>query len=114
MIVFVNNYDPFVGLVTDVYRRVQATFSVTAVAALNNALASAFAANGARVSDVYGAFNTTDRTVVFATRGYSVTRAAQRACALTFMCGGAPRSDLHANTAGYALIADTIAATLAA
>jgi hypothetical protein len=56
---------------------------------------------GFRVADVAGAFATTDTTLVDG-RPVNVTRI----CAWTWMCAPAPLGpDIHANRAGYAVIA---------
>jgi lysophospholipase L1-like esterase len=78
--------------------------SLTLIHELNGLLNIVFRFNRARVADVAAAFSTDDTTIV---GGVPVNVA--RICQWTWMC---VRQDIHANTTGYGVIAQTFAKVL--
>jgi lysophospholipase L1-like esterase len=80
--------------------------STTSLDSLNSAIAAVAAAHGAEVAKVSGAFSTNDFTV--ASGGGAPTNV-QQVCDLTWMCS---RADIHANDAGYKVLADAVLAEL--
>jgi lysophospholipase L1-like esterase len=78
--------------------------SVQVSAFFNGILTALYQAAGARVADVSGAFSSTDITTQFPLPGVgTVPLAVARICMWTWMCA---KNDIHANTIGYAVIAD--------
>jgi hypothetical protein len=97
-----NYYDPFLAPVWF------ATHSLAAVAAeaassvaFNDLLEGIYAAAGVPVADVESAFSVTDLTLVGGTPLNVL-----RACEWTWICAA---GDIHANTAGYGVIARAFA-----
>ena len=81
---------------------------VDALVVFNDLLEAIYAAAGDPVADVEGAFASTDTTPV---DGVPVDVA--RLCGLTWICTPPPHgSDIHPNTAGYAVIAQAFAQAL--
>jgi lysophospholipase L1-like esterase len=98
-IIGMNYYDPFVAPVwfqTQSLVALQA--EVAGTVAFNDLLEGIYQAFGLEVADVESAFSVTDLTLV---NGTPVN--VLRACAWTWMCSV---GDIHANTAGYGVIAD--------
>ncbi len=73
---------------------------------LNGLLRLLYRSAGFRVADVAGAFSTDDMTTLVGGIPLDVARV----CQWTWMCTAAP--DIHANTAGYGVIAQAFAAVL--
>lgn len=86
------------------------------VALYNGALTTAYTSAGAAVADVAAAFASDDFTTLVEVPGLgSVPLNVARLCQWTWQCAPPPFGpDIHANAAGYRVIADVIAATLAA
>ncbi|NHN55730.1 SGNH/GDSL hydrolase family protein [Calidifontibacter sp. DB0510] len=102
-IVVLNYYNPFLA----VYLLGQVTVAQQSVglqAALNGAIAAGAGAGDAKVADVATAFKSTDWTPTPTPYGTIPTNVAM-ICGYTWMCA---KSDIHANDAGYALIATTV------
>ena len=109
-------YDPFLALYLkgDAANRGIATASVTFADQFNGSIASAYRRRKIRVVDVAGAFETHNTAqTTLAPFGALPTNVA-RVCQYTWMC--TPRQpnkpDIHANRAGYKLIARTFAKRL--
>lgn len=108
-IVGMNYYDPFVAPVwfeTHSVAAVQAEAAM--VASLNDFLEGFYAAAGDPIADVESAFQVLDTTLIGGTPTNVV-----RACAWTWICAAPPLGpDIHANTAGYGVIAGAFAAAI--
>ncbi|KRE41958.1 SGNH/GDSL hydrolase family protein [Knoellia sp. Soil729] len=108
-IVVLNYYNPFLALwLTGTAGQTAAGASSVLQGALNAAVARAAATAGADVADVATAFRSTNTTPVTTAYGPIPTNVAT-ICAWTWMC---TKSDIHANDAGYAVLASTVAARL--
>lgn len=83
--------------------------SMALQSALNNIIARAATTHGAQVVDIAGAFASTDQTPTAVPGLGTVPRNVAMICTLTWMCS---LVDIHANDAGYALMAATTAATI--
>ena len=88
--------------------------AASALVAFNDFLESFYAAIGSPVADVESAFASTDFTHVRQLPGAGlVPLAVYNICTWTWMCTGPPRGpDVHPTTAGYTVIARTVARTL--
>lgn len=84
------------------------------VAPVNAVVAGLFAAGGARVADVEGAFSSNDFTTLVELPGFgTVPINVARICAWTWACTPPPLGpNNHANDAGYGVIASTFATAL--
>jgi lysophospholipase L1-like esterase len=113
-IVGMNYYDPFLaaylsGPTGPALAQQSATLSDT----LNQELANLYSLVDARVADVAGAFSTDDfNTMVTLAPGVTVPLNVARICQWTWMCTVPPGPDIHANQAGYAVIAQAFEAQL--
>jgi len=108
-IVVLNYYNPFLALwLTGDAGKAAAGASSLLQGALNAAVARAAATVDADVADVSTAFRSADTTLVPTAYGSIPTNVAT-ICAWTWMC---TRMDIHANDAGYAVLAQTVAARL--
>lgn len=76
---------------------------------LNTIIATSATANGAQVVDIAAAFQSTDTTPTAVPGLGTVPRNVAMICTYTWMC---TLGDIHANDAGYALMAQTIAAVI--
>jgi lysophospholipase L1-like esterase len=86
--------------------------SVVLTTQLNQALTGVYRVSSAGVADVEGAFATTDLTTMTTLPGVGdVPLAVANICTLTWMCS---RRDIHPNSAGYAVIAESFLAQLPA
>ncbi|NUR69770.1 MAG: SGNH/GDSL hydrolase family protein [Hamadaea sp.] len=84
--------------------RALALQSIQVSGLFNNILTALYHAADARVADVAGAFASTDLTTQVPLPGVgTVPLAVARICAWTWMCA---KTDIHANTIGYAVLAD--------
>ena len=100
-IVAMNYYDPFVAPVwfaTHDLDQLQA--EIDSVVGFNDFLEGIYSAAGVRVADIETAFTTRD--LIIGSSG--LPRTVERACAWTWIC---EVGDIHANDAGYQVIADT-------
>lgn len=108
-VVGMNYYDPFVAPVwfqTQSLAALQA--QVAATVGFNDLLEGIYQAFGLEVADVESAFSVTDLSLL-GTTPVNVLRA----CAWTWACAGPPIGfDIHANTAGYGVIAGAFLAEL--
>ncbi|MEV0270896.1 SGNH/GDSL hydrolase family protein [Hamadaea sp. NPDC050747] len=104
-IVGMTYYNPYLAAwLTGPAGRALAQQSIQVSAVLNNILTALYRAADARVADVAGAFASTDLTTQVPLPGVgSVPLAVARICAWTWMCA---KSDIHANTIGYAVLAE--------
>ena len=109
-------YDPFLALYLkgDATNRAIATASVAFADQFNGRLASAYRRRKIRVVDVARAFETHDTALTTLAPFGSLPTNVARVCRYTWMC--TPRQpnkpDIHANAAGYKLIARTFARRL--
>ena len=115
-IVAMNYYDPFLAAwLNGPAGQELATQSVQLATVLNNLEASAYAAGGVEVADVAAAFSSTDFETQVQLPGVpgTVPLNVARICQWTWMCAPPPVGpNIHANDAGYQVIADTFAALL--
>jgi lysophospholipase L1-like esterase len=97
-IVGMNYYDPFLVFWFSDPTAAQTTEQM--VVQLNAVLGSIYGAAGIPVADVQTAFSTTDWTLV-----NGIPLNVERICEWTWMCDPTYGPDIHANTAGYGVIA---------
>ena len=111
-----NYYDPFLAeWMTGAAGQPLAQASVALSTTFNGVLGADYAAYGVPVADVSSAFETTDFTDTVPLDGTRVPVNVANICTLTWMCAPAPIGpNIHANNAGYALIARTFEALLPA
>ncbi|NUO58344.1 MAG: SGNH/GDSL hydrolase family protein [Hamadaea sp.] len=104
-IVGMTYYNPYLAAwLTGPSGRALAQQSIQVSAVLNNILTALYRAADARVADVAGAFASTDLTTQVPLPGVgTVPLAVARICAWTWMCA---KTDIHANTIGYAVLAE--------
>lgn len=106
-IVVLNYYNPFLAAWLTGPSGIQvAQLSAALQTMLNGVIAGAAAANGALIADVAAAFHSTDWSPA---PGTSVPTNVATICAWTWMC---TKADIHANDAGYAVLAATVAGRL--
>jgi lysophospholipase L1-like esterase len=108
-------YDPFLQLYLTPGGQAEALSTVRYARNLNESLTQLYRAGGFRVARVDRAFGTYDlsHTGQIPGRPGSVPLAVADICKLTWMCAPPPRGpNIHANDAGYALIARAFAAAL--
>lgn len=104
-------YDPFLqAWLTGTTGKVVAVGSVALLEAINTAEATLYTLYGFRVADVATTFHTPDFVTQRFVSGYGLlpTNVAY-ICQYTYMCS---QQNIHANVAGYQLIADTFAKML--
>lgn len=103
-----NYHDPYLAAwLTGPDGQDLARLSVVLTHGLNGLESTIYRASGYRVADVAGAFATDDFAGQEVLPGVGqVPRNVYRICAWTYMC---VRSDIHPNTAGYQVIAQTLA-----
>lgn len=106
-IVGMNYYDPFLATyLSGPTGPALAQQSLALGDKLNSELAALYHLVGARVADVAGAFSTDDfTTMVPLAAGVTVPLDVARICQWTWMCTVPPGPDIHANQAGYAVLA---------
>lgn len=108
-IIVLNYYNPFLAAwLTGSAGQELAALSSFLQVFLNNGVMSAAVSAGAEVADVATAFKSTDTTLVPSPFGTIPTNVAM-ICAWTWMC---TRGDIHANDAGYAVMAQVVSARL--
>lgn len=109
-------YDPFLAAwLTGSAGQTVAVESVALSTAFNGALDTGYALFDVPVADVSGAFKTDDFVDTTSLGGTTVPVNVANICELTWMCAPAPIGpNIHANNAGYALIARTFEAVLCA
>jgi lysophospholipase L1-like esterase len=108
-IVVLNYYNPFLAAwLTGPAGQQVAGLSSFLQTLLNGAVARSAATVGADVADVATAFKSADTTPVATAYGTIPTNVAT-ICAWTWMC---TKNDIHANDAGYAVLAETVAGRL--
>ncbi|HET6626472.1 MAG TPA: SGNH/GDSL hydrolase family protein [Nocardioidaceae bacterium] len=112
-IIVTNYYNPFLAAwLTGPAGEDLAKSTVALQATLNTIIAAAAAAAGAATADLAAAFASDDFTPVSAQPiGFpgELPRSVLNICAWTWMCS---KTDIHANDAGYAVIAGAVAAKL--
>ncbi len=112
-IVGMNYYNPYLASwLQDDAGKVLATQSAEAVSVLNDFLGTAYTAEGMPLADVAFAFESDDWTIVQSSQPAPndlLPLNVANICDLTYMCDPDVGPDIHANTAGYSLIADTFA-----
>ncbi|MGL6159266.1 SGNH/GDSL hydrolase family protein [Microbulbifer sp.] len=102
-------YDPFLAhWLLGEEGRLQAELTSLAVTSFNLLEASIYTAQGVRVAHIGDAFETLNQQPTIY-RGRVMPTNVVRICQFTWMC---ELGDIHANDAGYQLIADTFAETL--
>ena len=115
-IVGMNYYNPYLGTwIVDAAGQTLATASAQAAVVLNDFLRTTYATAGINMADVYTAFGSGDFTMVPSPLDPNnmLPMSVANICTFTYMCDPAPVGpDIHANVAGYSLIADTLAAIL--
>jgi len=113
-IVGMNYYDPFLAAyLQGPTGPALAQQSLTLADKLNRELTAIYHLGGFKVADVAGAFSTDDfTTMVPIAPGVTVPLDVARICQWTWMCTVPPGPDIHANPAGYAVMAQAFAATL--
>jgi lysophospholipase L1-like esterase len=98
-------YNPYLAAwLTGPAGKALAQQSIQVSAVFNGILSSVYAGANARVADVAGAFSSTDLVTQVPLPGVGlVPLPVARICMWTWMCA---KTDIHANTTGYAVIAD--------
>ncbi len=91
--------------------------SAQAAVVFNDALSTTFSTAGIPMADVYGAFASDDFTTMVPSSlpppNDQLPLSVANICTFTYQCDAAPVGpDIHANVAGYALIAETMEAAL--
>jgi lysophospholipase L1-like esterase len=107
-LVVLNYYNPFLAAyLTGNVALVQQSTALQEI--LNGILATVATGSGAVVADVAAAFDSTDLTPTTLPNGRTVPANVAYICLYTWMC---TLGDIHANDAGYALIAQAVVARL--
>ena len=119
-IVGMNYYNPYLSSwLEGPDGQVLATASADAAVIFNDALTSTYATAGIAMADVYAAFESDDFVTMVPTPlpppNDDLPANVANICAFTYMCDAPPVGpDIHANVAGYSLIAETLMAVLSA
>jgi lysophospholipase L1-like esterase len=103
LIVGMNSYDAFLAAYLTPGGQALAKESVDVNVSFNSLLDASFGAYGIPVADVQAAFSTTDFADTATFLGVSVPLNVARICSWTWMC--TPSPNIHANQAGYQVIA---------
>ena len=113
-IIGVNYYNPYLASwLDDAAGQVLAVESDKAVAVVTSFLEMTYTTAGIPLADVYAAFESDEFAIMAPAPNDSLPLSVANICEFTYMCDADPVGpDIHANNAGYALIADTIAAVL--
>ena len=118
IIVGMNYYNPYLGSwIENDAGQVLAAASAQAAVILNDFLSTTYATAGVPMADVYAAFESDDFTNFVPSSlpapNDMLPMSVANICQFTYMCDASPVGpDIHANTAGYSLIADTFAMLL--
>lgn len=113
-----NYYNPYLSSwLEDAAGQALAMASAEAGVLFNDALSTTYATAGVPMADVYAAFGSSDFTTMVPTSlpppNDMLPLSVANICAFTYMCDAPPVGpDIHANTAGYSLIANTLADVL--
>ena len=119
-IIGMNYYNPYLSSWLDgPDGEVLAMASADAAVIFNDALSSTYATAGITMADVYAAFESDDFVTIVPTSlpppNDDLPVAVANICAFTYMCDPPPVGpDIHANVAGYSLIAETLMAAFPA
>ncbi len=109
-IIGVNYYDSFLGLwVTGAAGQSFAKQSLVGLEILNGTIDNIFGSNGDLVSDTASAFDTNVVSTTDTYNGQTVPVDVYNVCTLTWMCS---QGNIHANTAGYKVMADRLETTI--
>ena len=117
-IIGMNYYNPFLSSwLDDIAGQTLAMESALAVGSVMDVLGTTYGTAGILVADVAGAFQSDDFTTLVTSAlpppNDMLPLSVSNICDFTYMCDAAPVGpDIHANDAGYSLIADTIEAAL--
>ena len=117
-IVGMNYYNPYLSSwLEDAAGQAQAMVSAQAVSILTDILGTTYATAGIPLADVAAAFQSDDFTTIVMSSQPAPNELlplnVNNICEFTYQCDPDPVGpDIHANTAGYSLIADTIEAML--
>ena len=117
-IVGMNYYNPYLASWLDgPSGQSLATDSAAAAVVFNDSLSTTYETAGIFMANVYGAFESDDFSTMVPTTmpppNDMLPVSVANICTLTYMCAPAPVGpDVHANVAGYSLIADTLAESL--
>ena len=117
-IVGMNYYNPYLGSwIEDAAGQALASETAAAAIILNDLLASTYSTAGISMADVYTAFDSNDFVTIVPSSlpppNDQLPLSVANICTFTYMCEPDPVGpDIHANTAGYALIAETMQALL--
>ena len=118
VIVGMNYYNPYLeSWLQDAAGQTLAVESDQAVGVLNDFLGTTYATAGMSMADVAAAFESDNFTTMVASSQPPPNEIlpvnVNNICELTYMCDPAPVGpDIHANSVGYSLVADTFAAVL--
>lgn len=117
-IVGMNYYNPYLASWLDgPSGQSLATDSAAAAVVFNDSLSTTYETAGIFMANVYGAFESDDFVTMVQTSlpppNQTLPANVANICAFTYMCASAPVGpDVHANVAGYSLIAETLAESL--
>jgi lysophospholipase L1-like esterase len=113
-IIGMNYYNPYLGeWIVDAAGQTLATQSAQAAVIFNDMLSSTYATAGIPMADVYAAFESDDFVTIVPSSlplpNEQLPLSVANICTFTYMCDPDPVGpDIHANNAGYALIAETM------
>jgi lysophospholipase L1-like esterase len=113
-----NYYNPYLSSWLDgTDGQTLASDSQLAAVVFNDVLRTTYETAGIAMADVYAAFESNDFVTIVPTSQPAPNDMlpinVANICSLTYMCDGPPRGpDIHANVAGYSLIAETLEAEL--
>jgi lysophospholipase L1-like esterase len=113
-IIGMNYYNPYLGSwIEDAAGQTLATETAGAAIILNDLLASTYSTAGIPMADVYSVFDSNDFVTIVPSSlpapNDQLPLSVANICTFTYMCEPDPVGpDIHANTAGYALIAETM------
>ena len=117
-IVGMNYYNPYLGSwIEDAAGQTLATESAQAAVILNDLLSTTYATAGIPMADVYAAFESDDFVNIVPSSlpppNDMLPVSIANICQFTYMCDAAPVGpDIHANLAGYSLIANSFETVL--
>ena len=117
-IIGMNYYNPYLGeWIVDAAGQTLATASAQAAVVFNDMLSTTYDTAGISMADVYSAFESDDFVTIVPSSlpapNDQLPLSVANICTFTYMCDPDPVGpDIHATTAGYALIAETMEALL--